>query len=69
MKNEKMKQARAAMSLSQSDLARLCGISRQTVNMIESGEYNPTLALCRKICVVLGKTLDELFWEDGNGTF
>ena len=40
------------------------GVSRQTINAIEQGEYNPTIKLCRAICRVLEKTLDELFWED-----
>ena len=64
MINERMKQARAELSLSQADLAKAVGVSRQTVNMVESGEYNPTLGLCLKICRVLGRTLDELFWTE-----
>jgi putative transcriptional regulator len=63
MANEKMKQSRLERQLSQAELARRVGVSRQTVNMIESGDYNPTLALCIRICRELGKTLDELFWE------
>ena len=64
MKNLKMKSARAALDLSQQDLAKTCGVSRQTINAIEKGDYNPTIKLCRTICKVLGKTLDELFWEE-----
>ena len=64
MKNLKLKAARAAMGLSQQALAELCGVSRQTIVAIEKGDYNPTINLCRHICRVLGKTLDELFWED-----
>ena len=45
-------------------LAEAVGVSRQTVNAIEKGEYNPTINLCRSICKVLGKTLDDLFWEE-----
>ncbi|WP_026390687.1 helix-turn-helix transcriptional regulator [Haploplasma axanthum] len=63
MINEKLKQARIAKSLSQTDLANLIGVSRQTINMIENNDYNPTLALCLKICKALDKTLDELFWR------
>lgn len=63
MANEKMKQSRLERQLSQAELARRVGVSRQTVNMIESGDYNPTLALCIRICRELGKTLDELFLE------
>ena len=64
MKNLKLKAARAAMGLSQQALAELCGVSRQTIVAIEKGDYNPTINLCRQIFRVLGKTLDELFWED-----
>ena len=59
-----MKSARAALDLSQQDLAKACGVTRQTINAIEKGDYNPTIKLCRTICKVLGKTLDELFWEE-----
>ena len=64
MKNLKLKAARAAKDMSQDDLAKLCGVSRQTINAIEKGDYNPTIKLCRDICKTLGKTLDELFWEE-----
>ena len=60
----KLKAARAARDMTQKDLAEAVGISRQTVNAIEQGEYNPSIKLCRAICRALGKTLDELFWED-----
>ena len=50
--------------MTQKDLAEAIGISRQTINAIEQGEYNPSIKLCRAICRALGKTLDELFWED-----
>ncbi len=63
-KNLKLKAARAAMDMTQQDLADAVGVSRQTLNAIEKGDYNPTVNLCIKICKVLGKTLDELFWED-----
>lgn len=63
MKNLKLKSARAALDLSQQDLADRVGVSRQTINAIEKGDYNPTINLCISICKVLGKTLDELFWE------
>mgnify|MGYP000837685017 FL=1 len=64
MKNLKMKSARAALDMSQQDLATAVNVSRQTINAIEKGDYNPTINLCRAICKVLGKTLDELFWEE-----
>lgn len=64
MKNLKLKSARAAKDMSQQDLASAVGVSRQTINAIEKGNYNPTIHLCIAICRVLDKTLDELFWED-----
>lgn len=64
MINDKMKQARVEKNLSQGELAQMIGVSRQTINMIENGDYNPTLMLCIKICKVLDKTLDQLFWEE-----
>ena len=64
MKNLRLKSARAGKDLSQQELADLVGVSRQTINAIEKGDYNPTIRLCLAICHVLGKTLDELFWEE-----
>ncbi len=61
--NERMRQKRQERKLSQAELAARIGVSRQTINMIESGEYNPTLALCLRICRELGTTLDGLFWD------
>ena len=63
MKNLKLKSARASMDLSQQELADRVGVSRQTINAIEKGDYNPTIKLCIEICKVLNKTLDYLFWE------
>ena len=64
MKKLRLKAARAAKDLSQQQLADLIGVSRQTVNAIEKGDYNPTIRLCLAICRALDKTLDELFWEE-----
>ncbi len=64
MKNLKLKAARAAKDLSQQALADIVGVSRQTVNAIEKGDYNPSIKLCISICKALDKTLDELFWEE-----
>ena len=63
MKNLRLKAARASLDMSQQDLADRVGVSRQTINAIEKGDYNPTINLCIAICKVLDKTLDELFWE------
>ena len=59
-----MKSARAALDLSQQELADKVGVSRQTINAIAKGNYNPTINLCIAICRILNKTLDELFWEE-----
>ena len=64
MKNLKLKSARAALDLSQRQLADKVGISRQTINAIEKGDYNPTIKLCIAICRTLGKSLDDLFWNE-----
>ena len=64
MKNLKLKSARALMDLSQEALAEKVGVSRQTINAIEKGDYNPTITLCISNCKVLNKTLDELYWEE-----
>ena len=64
MKNLKLKAARAGRDLCQEELANLVGVTRQTIGMIEAGKYNPSLNLCIAICKALGKTLDELFWEE-----
>lgn len=65
-RNLAIKAARAQKDMTQKDLASAVGVSRQTINAIEQGEYNPTIKLCRAICRALEKTLDELFWEDDN---
>lgn len=65
MKNKRMKIARIEKDLSQEQLAELLGVTRQTIGLIEAGSYNPTLKLCVAICKALDKTLDELFWPEG----
>ena len=64
MKNLKLKAARAGLDLSQDDLAKKVGVSRQTISAVEKGDYNPTIKLCISICKALGKTLDDIFWEE-----
>lgn len=63
-KNLAMKAARASKDMTQKELAEEVDVSRQTINMIEKGEYNPTIKLCRAICRALDKKLDDLFWEE-----
>ncbi len=63
MKNLKLKSARVAKDMTQDDLARAIGVTRQTIGLIELGKYNPTLNLCLQICWVLDVSLDEIFWR------
>ncbi len=64
MKNLKLKAARAGKDMSQQQLADAVGVSRQTINAIEKGDYNPSIRLCVAICRALDRTLDELFWPE-----
>ena len=64
MKNKRLKIACIEKDLSQEQLAERLGVTRQTIGLIESGSYNPTLKLCVAICKALDKTLDELFWPE-----
>ena len=64
MKNKRLKIARIALDMSQDDLAKAVGVTRQTIGAIENGSYNPTLRLCIQICKATGRTLNDLFWEE-----
>ena len=66
MKNKRIKIARVECDLSQEQLAEKVGVTRQTIGMIEAGNYNPSLNLCTAICKALNKTLNDLFWEEEN---
>lgn len=59
----KLKIARMEQGLSQVQLAEMTDVTRQTIGMIEAGDFNPSLKLCIRICKASGKTLDDLFWE------
>lgn len=63
VKNLKMKVARMEKDISQVKLAEMTGVTRQTIGMIEAGDFNPSLKLCIAICKALDKTLNDLFWE------
>ena len=64
MRNLKMKFRRIELEMSQGDLAKLAGVTRQTIGLIEAGEFNPSIKLCCAICRALGCTLNDLFWEE-----
>lgn len=61
--NMKLKLARIEKNLTQQDLADRVDVTRQTIGLIEKGNYNPTLNLCINIAKALDRTLDQLFWE------
>lgn len=65
--DNKVKIARAQVSLTQQQLAEKIGVTRQTISLIEKGKYNPTLKLCLDICHAVNKTLDEVFWVEKGG--
>jgi len=69
LKNKKIKIARIECDLSQEELAERVGVTRQTIGLIESGNYNPSLKLCVEICKALNKTLNDLFWEVENNEY
>ncbi len=58
-----VKITRIQMSITQQQLAERVGVARQTIGLIEKGEYNPSLQLCMAIAKELNQTLDELFWK------
>jgi len=61
-----MKFRRIEVGMSQTQLAKAAGVTRQTIGLIEAGEFNPSLKLCIAICKALGVTLNDLFWEEEN---
>ena len=64
MRNLKMKFRRIELDMSQTELAKKAGVTRQTIGLIEAGEFNPSIKLCIAICKALGVKLDDSFWED-----
>jgi putative transcriptional regulator len=58
-----VKITRIKLSMTQEQLAKKVGVTRQTIGLIEKGEYNPSLQLCIAIAKELNQTLDDLFWE------
>ena len=62
--NNKVKIARVILNMTQEDLAKKIGVTRQTISLIEKEKYNPSLNLCLEICYALNKTLNDLFWPE-----
>lgn len=53
------------INMSQTELAEQAGVTRQTIGLIEAGDFNPSIKLCIAICKALGVTLNDIFWGDG----
>ena len=60
MKN-RLKVARAELDITQEELAKHIGVSRQTINAVESGKYVPSTVLALKMAQVFGKSVEEIF--------
>ena len=61
-----VREFRNSLGLSQLELAKKIGVSRQTRTMIENNNYNPTLELCINLALALKTDLNPLFWNDKN---
>ena len=61
----RLKELRAAHSLNQQELGALVGASRQTISLIERGDYNPSITLALRIAKVVNKSVEELFYLTG----
>lgn len=64
--NNRVREIRLQQQIKQQELAEKVKATRQTISLIEKGEYNPSLKLCLAICYALDKTLDEIFWMEEN---
>ena len=58
----RLKEARSEKNLSQGDLAKLVGVSRQTISSIETGQFNPTAKLALILCIALDRKFEDLFY-------
>lgn len=58
----RLKEIRAEQKLSQSQLAEMVGVSRNTISSIETGQFNPTAKLALVLCIALGKKFEEIFY-------
>lgn len=66
----RLKERRAALDVNQQEMGRLCGVSRQTISLIERGDYSPSVTLALTIAKVCGVTVEEVFYlqeEDNDG--
>ena len=62
MVHNNVKQAREVLGVNQTELGKLCGVSRQTISSIERGEYQPSIGVVLKMASVLNQSIEQLFW-------
>ena len=62
MLKNRLKEARADRGLSQAELAKLVGVSRNTISSIETGQFSPTAKLALVLCTALDKRFEDLFY-------
>lgn len=62
----RLKEARAEHKLSQNQLAKMVGVSRNTISSIETGQFNPTAKLALILCIALDKKFEDIFYFDDN---
>ncbi|WP_252504495.1 helix-turn-helix transcriptional regulator [Sporosarcina sp. Marseille-Q4943] len=65
MLKNKVRELRARHEFTQSDLAKMVGVTRQTIGFIEKGEFSPSVTLALKIAKALQCDMNELFWLEG----
>lgn len=61
----RLKERRAALNVNQQEMGRLCGVSRQTISLIERGDYSPSVILAMKIADVCGAAVEDIFYLQG----
>jgi putative transcriptional regulator len=61
----RLRVARAELALSQGELARLVGVSRQTISSIETGQYTPSALLAFRLAAAVAMPIEQLFWLEG----
>lgn len=62
-----LKLQRVKMGINQAELGNLVGVSRQTISLIERGDYNPSITLVLKLCKLFNVAVEEIFTYEEDG--
>ena len=62
----RLKERRAALGVNQQEMGKLCGVSRQTISLIERGDYSPSVTLALRIAAVCGVSVEEIFYVESD---